>query len=150
MPPRSRTAPSQKLTAANVQRVPSSHVLAWLSTQPTTSLDATRQTFRDKLVTVNDTVTMAVQLAQRFATMVRERQVVLLDGWLDEAEQAGIRALRSLANGLRADYEAVKAALTETWSNGRTEGNVNRLKCVRRQMYGRGKLDLLRARVLRA
>jgi transposase len=53
-----------------------------------------------------------------------------------------------LANGLRADLEAVRAGLSVDWSNGRTEGNVNRLKCVKRQMYGRGKLDLLRLRLI--
>jgi transposase len=53
-----------------------------------------------------------------------------------------------LANGLRADLAAVRSGLTVEWSNGRTEGSVNRLKCVKRQMYGRGKLDLLRLRLI--
>jgi transposase len=80
--------------------------------------------------------------------MVRERQAATLEHWLDTAVQSEIKALRSLANGLRADLAAVRAGLSVEWSNGRTEGSVNRLKCVKRQMYGRGKLDLLRLRLI--
>jgi len=148
MPPRSRTAPAQPVSLEGTQRVPSSRERAWLSTQPLPSLNAARQDVRSKLETVNDTVTKARQLAQQCATMVRERQATTLEQWLDEAAQSGIQAVRSLANGLRGDLAAVQAALTVRWSNGRTEGNVNRLKCVKRQMYGRGKLDLLRLRLM--
>jgi transposase len=148
MPPRSRTAPAQLVSTVVLQRVPSSRELAWLSTQPLPKLDEVQQGFRAKLETVNDSVTKAVQLAQQFATMVRERQAAKLEQWLDEAAESGIKALRSLANGLRGDFAAVQAALTVSWSNGRTEGSVNRLKCVKRQMYGRGKLDLLRIRLM--
>lgn len=59
-------------------------------------------------------------------------------------------ALINFANGLRADYDAVFAALELSWSNGRTEGFVNRLKCLKRQTYGRAKLDLLRQRLMAA
>ena len=60
------------------------------------------------------------------------------------------RTLKRLAQGLCQDYTAVKAALTSRYSNGPTEGHVNRLKLFKRQMYGRAKLDLLRQRVLYA
>jgi transposase len=148
MPARSRTAASQPVSEAVIQRVPSSRELAWLSTQPISTLNEVQQGFQAKLVTVNDTVTTAVQLAQQFVMMVRGRQPGQLEQWLDMAAQSGIKALRSLSNGLRDDLAAVRAALTEHWSNGRTEGYVNRLKCVKRQMYGRGKLDLLRLRLM--
>jgi transposase len=148
MPAQSRTAASQPLSTEAIQRVPSSRELAWLSTQPVSTLTDVQKGFRAKLVTVNDTVTTAVELARQFAMMVRERQAATLEQWLDRAVQCGIKALRSLANGLRADLAAVRAGLTMEWSNGRTEGNVNRLKCVKRQMYGRGKLDLLRLRLI--
>ena len=58
------------------------------------------------------------------------------------------RELRTFATGLKSDYDAVKAGLTTTWSNGQLEGQVNRLKLIKRQMYGRAKFDLLRQRVL--
>jgi transposase len=54
-----------------------------------------------------------------------------------------------LAGGIAADRAAVLAAVTEPWSNGQTEGQVTKLKLVKRQMYGRGKVDLLRARLVR-
>ena len=71
-----------------------------------------------------------------------------LDTWLEEAEQCGLKVFKNFAAGLRRDYEAVKAALTYEWSQGQVEGQVNRLKFIKRQMYGRAKFDLLRKRVL--
>jgi transposase len=56
--------------------------------------------------------------------------------------------MKSFANGIKRDKAPVVAALEHEWSNGQVEGQVNRLKTIKRQMYGRGKLDLLRARVL--
>lgn len=79
----------------------------------------------------------ANNLAQEFRHMIRDRDVEALDGWLLKAESAGIAELHSFANGLRSDYVAVKAALQFSWSNGPTEGRVNRLKLIKRQMYGR-------------
>ena len=73
-----------------------------------------------------------------------------LRGWLIEAQRSEIAEFVSFANGLTDDLLAVRAALSYDWSNGQVEGQVHRLKLVKRQMYGRGKLDLLRARVLRA
>jgi transposase len=58
--------------------------------------------------------------------------------------------LGSFASGIRRDHAAVRAAITEPWSNGQTEGQITKLKLVKRQMYGRGKLDLLQARLIRA
>ena len=69
----------------------------------------------------------------------------MLDGWLREAEAS---ALAPFAAGLRRDEDAVRAALTEPWSNGQVEGQVNRLKVIKREMYGRAGFDLLRGRVL--
>ena len=56
--------------------------------------------------------------------------------------------LRSFVNGVVKDKAAVSAAITSTWSNGQTEGQIIKLKLVKRQMYGRGKIDLLEARVV--
>jgi transposase len=70
--------------------------------------------------------------------------------WLDEVDQADIPEFTGFANGLRADRAAVEACITLPWSQGQTEGQVNRLKMLKRAMYGRGKLDLLKLRLLRA
>ncbi len=82
--------------------------------------------------------------------MVRERQHETLETWLDRAEASGQSTLRSFACGIRRDYAAVEAALRLPYSNGPVEGHVNRLKFLKRQMYGRAKFDLLRKRVLYA
>ena len=82
--------------------------------------------------------------------MVRERQVAALDLWLADAEESGIKELRNFAQSLRRDYDPVKAALTTEWNNGQTEGHVNRLKMIKRTMFGRAGFELLRNRVLAA
>jgi transposase len=86
---------------------------------------------------------------QEFTTMLRQRQGERLDAWLERVEKQGVAELQSFAQGLRKDYDAVKAGLTLEWSNGQTEGQVHRLKLLKRQMYGRGRFDLLRKRVLK-
>lgn len=93
-------------------------------------------------------IATAYRLAQSFTTMVRERQADRLDEWLREARDSGLAELRSFANGIERDKEAVVAGLTVSWSSGQVEGQVNRLKLLKRAMYGRAKLDLLRRRVI--
>ncbi len=88
------------------------------------------------------------EFAQRFGRMVREQARERFDAWLEEAIASGVAELAGFARGLQRDYAAVAAALALPWSNGPTEGHVNRLKVVKRQMYGRAKFDLLRKRVL--
>ena len=82
--------------------------------------------------------------------MVRGRQPDRLDAWLRTASASGIAELQGLAAGIERDRAAVAAALSERWSNGQTEGQVLRLKLVKRQGDGRAKVDLLRKRLLQA
>jgi transposase len=91
----------------------------------------------------------AVTLARDFAELVRTRQPERLDGWLARATTSAVSALQRFAQGLRDDYAAVKAAITVPWSNGPVEGHINRLKLLKRQMFGRAHLDLLGHRFLR-
>jgi hypothetical protein len=121
---------------------------AWLLLHPTNRLDSTQLCLREKLLLASDEVNQAFALAQSFSAMVRNRLVEQLDAWLMEASHCQIKAFVNFAASLQRDYDAVKAALTYKWSNGQVEGQVNRLKLVKRVMYGRGKLDLLRRRVL--
>ena len=79
--------------------------------------------------------------------MVRARRRADLDGWM---EKTCANLLGSFAAGLVKDKAAVAAALTEPWSNGQTEGQITRLKLVKRQMFGRANLDLLEARLVSA
>ncbi|MEU2665955.1 transposase [Micromonospora sp. NPDC007220] len=71
-----------------------------------------------------------------------------LDVWIERARNAGYPELRGFAAGLISDRDAVVAGLTQPWSSGPVEGHVNRIKTIKRQMYGRANLDLLRKRVL--
>ena len=80
-------------------------------------------------------------------TRTLARKSADLSSWLQDAAAS---LLASFVNGLRADESAVAAALVEPWSNGQTEGQITKLKLVKRQMYGRAKLDLLRARLIGA
>ena len=95
-------------------------------------------------------VARARGLALSFIEVVKERNTDGLRGWLVEAQRSEVAEFITFANGLTADLQAVRAALEYAWSQGQVEGQVHRLKLIKRQMYGRGKLDLLRARVLRA
>jgi transposase len=90
----------------------------------------------------------AITLTQGFTALVRQRQPGQLETWLERATASGLQAFKSFANGLRADYEAVKAGVTLMWSTGPVEGQINRLKMLKRQMYGRAGIGLLRQRVL--
>jgi transposase len=87
----------------------------------------------------------ARDLVDEFHHMVRARTPAPLQDWIT---RAGASMLAPFGRGIAADRAAVRAALTEPWSNGPTEGSITKLKLIRRQMYGRGKLDLLRARLV--
>ncbi len=87
-------------------------------------------------------------LAQAFAQTFRERRVNDLDPWLEQAAASGVSELKRFAEGLQRDYAAVRAALTLPYSSGQIEGQINKLKLLKRAMYGRAKFDLLRRRML--
>ncbi len=87
---------------------------------------------------------------QEFASMLRERDAARLDEWLELAATSDFPELRRFANGIHRDYAAVRAACELPWSQGPVEGQITRLKLLKRQMYGRAKLDLLRQRMLNA
>ncbi len=82
--------------------------------------------------------------------LVRDRAPDRLDPWLQQAGDSGVRQLRGFAKRLSADGDAVRAAVALDWSNGPVEGQINRLKTIKRQMYGRAGLDLLEHRFLSA
>jgi transposase len=90
----------------------------------------------------------AVVLARDFADLVRERQPEQLGAWLERAASSTLDAFERFAKRLREDYDSIKAGVTLPWSNGPVEGQINRLKMLKRQMFGRAKLDLLRQRFL--
>ena len=95
-----------------------------------------------------DDFDQAYQLAEEFVKIVRRQSPMPIGLWIVKAFDSGIKELRSFANGLQKDFLAVREATTSPWSNGQIEGQVNRLKLLKRQMYGRAKFDLLKAGVL--
>ncbi|MDU7520640.1 MAG: ISL3 family transposase [Roseomonas mucosa] len=135
------------MQAQGRRKAPSARTLARLMTMPRAHL------------TMADTVTVAAveagvpaladayRLVERFGAMIQTRAVGELEEWL---EQARTSLIAPLARGIAKDTAAVRAAITEPWSNGQTEGQINRLKMIKRQMYGRAKLDLLEARLVGA
>ncbi len=90
----------------------------------------------------------AYQLVEAFLQMMRERTGEQLDSWLAEVEASHLQAFESFVTSVQQDKDAVLAGLTLPWSTGPLEGQVNRLKLIKRSMYGRAKFDLLRLRVL--
>ncbi len=98
----------------------------------------------------SDELKAAPDLADEFAELIRKRSQGTLSDWLVRGEACLNPELRRFAEGIRRDEAAVLAAVTQTWSNGPVEGHVNRLKTVKRQMYGRAGFILLKARVVRA
>jgi transposase len=96
----------------------------------------------------SDELAAALDLADGFAELIRKRSSGTLGEWLARGEASSDPDLRRFAEGIRRDEAAVRAAVTQRWSNGPVEGHVNRLKMIKRQMYGRAGFVLLRARVL--
>jgi len=92
----------------------------------------------------------AIELAQGFASLVRQRQPEQLDLCLTQADNSNLSPFRHFGKSLREDYDAVKAGVTLSVSNGPVEGHINRLKMLKRQMYGRAGIDLLERRFLLA
>ena len=88
------------------------------------------------------------RLTRQFLGIMHRRRPREFDLWLRRLERCGVKELQRFAKSLRADLPAVRAAFTVSWSNGQTEGHVNRLKFLKRQMYGRASVELLRLRVL--
>jgi hypothetical protein len=139
--------------------LPSPKQLAWLLVQPVALLAPFAAAAVTRIEHDPEAARVA-GLARRFATLVRrcstgagDRHLAPVDAfevWLSDARACGVRAIETFAAGLEQDGAAVRAALTEPWSNGQAEGQITRLKLIKRTMYGRASFDLLRRRVLLA
>jgi transposase len=120
----------------------------WILLRPLEDLDDVERAYRLGLCRESATIAAAQALVEQFRQMVRTRAGDRLDAWLTSTSACDIAELVSFANGVRRDYEAVAAGLSMTWSQGQTEGQVNRLKLLKRQSYGRANFDLLRRQML--
>jgi transposase len=139
--------------------LPSPRQLAWLLVRERTALDASEAAILTRVEQDREATTVA-GLAHRFCALVRgcrirhqrrgSDNVAELDRWLAEARACGIGTVETFAAGLEQDGAAVRAALTLPWSSGQAEGQITRLKLLKRSMYGRASFDLLRRRMLLA
>lgn len=138
---------SEQTSDPQLRKVPSARMIARLMTIA-----------RDHLGKADTVIVAAIQggvpglieardLVDRFHTMIRKKIDADLDRWIDDA-RTGLIA--SFVNGIRRDRASIQAALVHPWSNGQTEGQITKLKLVKRQMYGRAKIDLLQARLIGA
>jgi len=140
---------ADKRSRLSRKRPPSSNRIAWLLLKPLPDMTPKEYALVTAITKRCPALEKAAVLAREFMDMVRNRKAQILDDWITRAcapEEAV--ELNRFANGLLSDLPAIRAALSLSWSNGQVEGQVNRLKLVKRQMYGRAKFDLLRQRVL--
>jgi transposase len=121
---------------------------SWLLVEQEEKLTEDDKAALERMKQVDEKVAQAYTLGQRFSSMIRERQPEALLPWLEDVGRSGIGALMGFAKGIKQDIAAVTNALCLPWSNGQVEGQVNRLKLIKRQMYGRANFDLLRKKVL--
>ena len=151
LPPKPRKGPArkQRLAPQPRKRRLSSRGASFLMILPPSKRTQAQQQQVEQM-NRNEDLRAVYLLSQEFVTMLKDRQMEALDSWLNRAKACHVTELTSFVNGIRRDYAAVRAACSSEWSNGTTEGHVNRLKFLKRQMFGRAHLDLLRVKVLHA
>ncbi|MFN2595607.1 MAG: transposase [Pyrinomonadaceae bacterium] len=141
-------APGERRAFDHRQTIaPSPNQAVWML-QQTEKLNEEVQSTKEELSQLFPQLERAKVLAREFTQIVRERSSDRFSAWLRSATRSKLKEFVSFARGLGEDYEAVKNALCYEWSNGQLEGQVNRLELIKRQLYGRARFDLLRARVL--
>ena len=143
-PPESQGSPDTR------PQGPSARAVSCAMVCPAAKRSEDVQTYLDQLCHVDTHIARAYTLSQAFLTLVRERQGEALEVWMAEAMDSGVAALACFARGLQDDLRAIIAGLTFEWSNGVTEGQIHRLKLLKRQGYGRAGVALLRQRILQA
>jgi len=142
-------APEYAITPASTETPPVPPIAAAaLCIKPRGLLTAAQASKVDTLKETSTEFAAMRALAMRFRGLLRGGDTELLDMWLSDAASSGIHAMRQFAATLRRDLVAVRNAMSEPWSNGQTEGQINRLKTLKRAMYGRAGTELLRARML--
>jgi transposase len=122
----------------------------WLLARPYEKLKAKERTDLAELCQASQELAALYTLVQSFGQMVRKRQGHRLQDWMQQVAESRFRDLRRFAQGLQRDHEEVLAGLTFVYSNGQVEGQINKLKLLKRQGYGRAGFPLLRQRVLHA
>ena len=135
-------------------RPPSPKRLVWLVLGDVENMAATERGTLDEMLKASTDVAVIYPLIQQFKEMIKntnsEGQTDRFGDWLKAALSSGVKDFETFALGLKREQSGVEAALTLPYSNGQTEGQINKLKLIKRQMYGRGSFQMLRQRVLGA
>ena len=134
----------------NKATVPTARQAAALFLKRGEKLTTEQEAYLDRLGALDEALADAYRLTREFASMVRGLEGEKLDDWLKAADASKATRMRRFAKGLKKDLPAVRAGLTEKWSNGPVEGFIHKLKLIKRSMYGRASFGLLRRRVLGA
>jgi len=122
----------------------------WLVLRQPEHLTAEEQALLDRLRQAHPAFAQAIALAQGFAQLLRARQPEQLDAWLQQAATSSLVVFQRVAHSFQRDYAAIKAGVTLPWSTSPVEGHINRLKMLKRHMFGRARLDLLSCRFVLA
>jgi transposase len=138
---------AERADAGSLTRIPSARTIARLMTFGRDHLTKVEAVTISAIENGVPALVEAREIVAGFHAMIRMKRAEALPLWIDRASKS---LVASLASGVRRDEAAVRAAILFSWSNGQTEGQITRLKLVKRQMYGRGKIDLLQARLIGA
>ena len=130
------------------RKVPGLRLIAFWLAKPAAKRKPAEQKWVQAITEGRAEIVTAERLAQGFCDLVQNHKAGDLDTWLQSAASAGIKEFRGFAASIRRDRAAVVAGLEQSWSNGQVEGQVHRLKLLKRQMYGRSGFILLRRRAL--
>jgi len=128
--------------------VPGPRSSVWLLLKEEEKLTEEERLVRQTILDASPAISQGLALVESFREAITGRSEAKLDAWMDAATKSQLPEFENFVMVLRRDEAAVRAAASSKWSNGQTEGQVNRLKMMKRQMYGRANFDLLRARVL--
>ncbi len=128
--------------------VPSVEQVSWWLVLEPGKLKPDEKKFLASLSQVNEQISELIRLSRELVEIIKQKDEDGLTVWLDRARSSQVKEMRGFAFGIIKDEAAVRQAVTSQWSNGQTEGQVNRLKTIKRQMYGRANFDLLKARVI--
>ena len=145
---RKKTSKNSKRSSRKPSRPLSSRRLAWTMVGDPEELSLDERHALQRAIEACADVATIYPLVQNFCAMVRRRRAEDFEGWLDASLSCGVKGFETFAISLRRERPAVEAVLSLPYSNGQTEGQVNRLKTIKRQMYGRASFELLRRRFL--
>jgi transposase len=143
-----KRAPAVVLARSPKPPQPTPRGVAWLMWKAEDKLRQDERRLVEEVLRLSPDVERGLRLANEFRQVFKDRTPDGLTAWMEKVAASGLKEFKDFVTSLRRDEAAVRAAVTSLWSTGQVEGQINRLKVIKRQMFGRAKLDLLKVRVL--